>query len=156
MGPPSNAPAYQDDFVAWLEDQARHARRGEIDALDLENIAEELEGMARSDRREIRNRLAVLLTHLLKCWVRPQKRSASWLGTIIEQRDHITQLIEDSPSLRSFPAQILALAYPEARRKAALQMRMREGAFPETCPFAIDEVLDISWLPSERAENLSG
>ncbi len=49
---PSNAPAYEDDFVAWLDDQARHARRGEIDALDLENIAEELEGTARSDRRE--------------------------------------------------------------------------------------------------------
>jgi Domain of unknown function DUF29 len=66
MTAPSNAPAYEADFVAWLEDQAQHARRGEISALDLENIAEELEGMARSDRREIRNRLTVLLTHLLK------------------------------------------------------------------------------------------
>jgi hypothetical protein len=61
MTVPSNAPAYEKDFVAWLEDQARHARRGETDALDLDNIAEELEGMARSDRREIRNRLTVLL-----------------------------------------------------------------------------------------------
>jgi hypothetical protein len=150
--PPSNAPAYEDDFVAWLEDQARHARRGEIDALDLENIAEELEGMARSDRREIRNRLAVLLAHLLKCWVRPEKHSASWLGTIAEQRDHILHVIEDSPSLRSFPAQILERAYPEARRKAALQMRVREDVFPETCPFNIDEVLDIGWPPSDRAK----
>ena len=66
MTRPANAPDYEADFVAWLEDQARHARRGELDALDLENIAEELEGMARSDRREIRNRLTVLLTHLLK------------------------------------------------------------------------------------------
>ena len=57
---PRNAPAYEDDFVAWLEDQAQHARRQEIESLDLENIAEELEGMARSDRREIRNRLIVL------------------------------------------------------------------------------------------------
>jgi len=63
---PRNAPAYEDDFVAWLEDQAQHARRQEIESLDLENIAEELEGMARSDRREIRNRLIVLLVHLLK------------------------------------------------------------------------------------------
>jgi len=55
-----NAPAYEEDFVAWLEDQARRARCGETDGLDLENIAEELEGMARSDRREIRNRLATV------------------------------------------------------------------------------------------------
>jgi hypothetical protein len=66
MAAPRDVPTYEEDFVAWLEDQAQHARRGEIDALDLENIAEELEGMARSDRREIRNRLTVLLTHLLK------------------------------------------------------------------------------------------
>jgi hypothetical protein len=154
--PPLNTPAYEDDFVAWLEDQAQHARRGEIDALDLENIAEELEGMARSDRREIRNRLAALLAHLLKCWVRPQKHSVSWLGTIAEQRDHIVHVMEDSPSLRSFPAQILDRTYAEARRKAALQMRVREGVFPETCPFNIDEVLDIGWLPAQHVENLSG
>jgi len=103
MTRPSNAPAYEEDFVAWLEDQAQHARRGEIDALDLENIAEELEGMARSDRREIRNRLTILLAHLLKCWVQPHKRSSSWRGTIAEQRDHLVELIEDSPSFRTPP-----------------------------------------------------
>jgi hypothetical protein len=146
----SNAPAYEADFVAWLEDQARHARRGEIEALDLDNIAEELEGMARSDRREIRNRLTVLLTHLLKCWVRPKKQPASWLGTIAEQRGQIAMLIDDSPSLRAFPAQILDACYPEARRKAALQMRLRESAFPELCPFSVSEVLDVDWVPSER------
>ena len=50
----SNAPGYEEDFVAWLEDQARRARSGDTEGLDLENIAEELDGMARSDRREIR------------------------------------------------------------------------------------------------------
>jgi hypothetical protein len=150
MAQPSNAPGYEEDFVAWLEDQAQHARRGEIDALDLENIAEELEGMARSDRREIRNRLTVLLTHLLKCWMRPERRLASWLGTIVEQRGQIAMLLEDSPSLRAYPAQILDRCYPEARRKAALQMRSHESAFPEACPFGIVEVIDVGWLPADR------
>ncbi len=149
MTRPANAPAYEADFVAWLEDQAQRARRGELDALDLENIAEELEGMARSDRREIRNRLTVLLIHLLKCLVRPGKRSASWLGTIAEQRDGIAVLLEDSPSLRALPAQILDHCYPLARRKAAYQMRLSEQAFPDRCPFAIGEVLDPRWLPPD-------
>ena len=133
--------------VAWLEDQARRARRGETADLDLENIAEELEGMARSDRREIRNRLAVLLTHLLKCTAHPKKPSSSWLGTIAEQRDGIADLIEDSPSLRDYPAEILERCYPQARRNAARQMRMPESAFPEGCPFGIQEILDARWLP---------
>jgi len=148
MTRPANAPDYEDDFVAWLEDQARHARRGELDALDLENIAEELEGMARSDRRELRNRLTVLLVHLLKCSARPERRSASWLETIAEQRDGIATLLEDSPSLRAYPAEILD-RYPTARQKAGYQMRLSERAFPGECPFAIKEVLDPRWLPPE-------
>ena len=47
---PRNAPAYEVDFVAWLEDQAQHARRHEIESLDLENIAEELVRQSRDSR----------------------------------------------------------------------------------------------------------
>jgi hypothetical protein len=147
MRKPGNALGYEEDFVAWLEDQARHARRGEIDALDLENIAEELEGMARSDRREIRNRLTVLLAHLLKCLVQPRKRSSSWLGTIAEQRFQIAELLADSPSLRNYPAEILDRYYPFARRNAVRQMRLAESTLPEHCPFGIEEILDSAWLP---------
>ncbi len=152
MTMPANAPAYENDFVAWLEDQAARARRGEVDALDLENIAEELEGMARSDRREIRNRLTVLLAYLLKCSVQPKRRSSSWLGTIAEQRDGITQLLEDSPSLRDFPAEALERCFPAARRNAARQMRLSPSAFPERCPFLIEEVLEPCWLPGGSDE----
>ena len=148
-----NAPGYEEDFVAWLEDQARHARRGETDALDLENIAEELEGMARSDRREIRNRLTVLLAHLLKCLTQPHKRSSSWLGTIAEKRFQIAELLEDSPSSHNYPAQILDRYYPFARRNAARQMRLSESALPKSCPFGIAEVLDCAWLPPERVQS---
>lgn len=119
MTRPRNAPAYEDDFVAWLEDQAGRARRGEVEGLDLENIAEELEGMARSDRREIRTRLTVLLVHLLKYVTQPRRRSPSWLATIGEQRTQITTVIDDSPSLRSFPAAVLEQCYAEARSRAA-------------------------------------
>ena len=145
-----NAPGYEEDFVAWLEDQARHARHCEIDALDLENIAEELEGMARSDRREIRNRMTVLLAHLLKCLVQPHKHSSSSLGTIAEQRFQIAELLEESPSLRDYPAEVLDRYYPSARRTAARQMRLSESSLPEHCPFAIAEVLDRAWLPAGR------
>jgi len=142
-----NAPLYQEDFVAWLEDQARRARRGATKNLDLENIAEELEGMARTDRREIRSRLAVLLTHLLKCTTHPKRLPSGWLGTIAEQRDGIADLIEDSPSLRGYPAEILERCYPRARRDAARQMRLPESAFPEDSPFTVEDILDPYWLP---------
>jgi Domain of unknown function DUF29 len=67
-------------------------------------------------------------------WLILERRSASWLGTIVEQRGQIAMLIEDSPSQRTFPAQILDRCYPEARQKAALQMRVGEGRFPRYLP----------------------
>jgi hypothetical protein len=142
---PRNAPAYEDDFVAWLEDQAQHARRQEIESLDLENIAEELEGMARGDRREIRNRLIVLLVHLLKHKFQP--RSRGWRATIAEQRQRIATVIDDSPSLQPFPASIINRCYADARSQAALETSLSAGDFPETCPFSVEQALDPNWLP---------
>jgi hypothetical protein len=148
MTRPGNAPPYEEDFVAWLEDQARRARRCEVGGLDLENIAEELEGMARSDRREIRNRLIVLLIHLLKYSAQPRRRSAGWLATIGEQRSRIATVIDDSPSLKSFPGSILDHCYVDARLRAALETGLPESEFPERSPFGVDQVLDPRWLPS--------
>jgi Domain of unknown function DUF29 len=144
---PRNAPAYEDDFVAWLEDQAQHARRQEIESLDLENIAEELEGMARSDRREIRNRLIVLLVHLLKHKFQPRRRSRGWRATIAEQRQRIATVIDDSPSLQPFPASIIDRCYADARSQAALETSLSVDDFPETCPFSVEQALDPNWLP---------
>src|SRR5438046_8935316 len=97
----ANAPSYEEDFVAWLEDQAQRARRGEAGGLDLENIAEELEGMARSDRREIRNRLIVLLLPLLRYSVPPGSRSSDQLATIRAQPSRLATVIDDSPTPKS-------------------------------------------------------
>ena len=60
---------YERDFHAWLLEQAAHARAGRADALDLENIAEELEGLARSDRHEIERRMDALVLQLLNTTV---------------------------------------------------------------------------------------
>lgn len=144
---PRNAPAYEQDFVAWLEDQAVRARRGETESLDLDNIAEELEGMARSDRREIRNRLTVLLVHLLKHEFQPRRRSRGWRATIAEQRQRIAAVIEDSPSLEPLPAMIMDRCYADARSQAALETGLPSTAFPERCPFAVEQVLAPDWLP---------
>jgi hypothetical protein len=97
---PRNAIAYDDDFFAWTEEQARLLRADELAEVDALNLAEEIESVGRSDRREIRSRLIVLLTLLLKWRFQAAARSAGWLGTIREERDQIELLLEDSPSLR--------------------------------------------------------
>src|SRR5690348_13781708 len=97
-----NSADYEEDFYAWTVEQAHLLRSGDLSAIDIENIAEEIESMGRSDRRAIESRLAVLLTHLLKWQIQERMRSRSWAGTIGEQRRRIAKLLRESPSLHPF------------------------------------------------------
>jgi hypothetical protein len=144
---PRNAVAYDDDFFAWTQEQARLLRAGELTDVDVENLAEEIESVGRSDRREIRNRLTVLLSHLLKWQFQPKRRGASWSVTILEQRLQINSIIEDSPSLRPFFAEVLASSYKNARDVAARETKMQLGAFPTECPYAPEQILKEDFLP---------
>ena len=93
---------YSTDFNLWIEQTITALKSGDIQTLDLENLIEEIEAMTRSDKREIFNRLKVLITHLLKCQYQPQKKTNSWIKTINEQRDQIELVLADSPSLRPY------------------------------------------------------
>ncbi|HEY3912003.1 MAG TPA: DUF29 domain-containing protein [Stellaceae bacterium] len=142
-----NKADYEEDFYAWTVEQARLLRAGEFSDLDVENIAEEIESMGRSDRREIKSRLTMLLVHLSKWRLQPQMQSRSWSGTIREQRRKIEELLSESPSLRPAVAEILLQAYADAREDAAEETGLPQAAFPETCPFTPEEVLSRSFLP---------
>jgi hypothetical protein len=144
---PRNAVDYEDDFFEWTVEQARLLRGGELSEIDAANIAEEIESMGLSDRRELRNRLIVLLSHLLKWAYQPDARSSSWLGTIREQRLQIEFILEDSPSLRRVAAQLSARDYDRARRKAVDETELPESTFPAECPFTADQILAEDFLP---------
>ncbi len=88
---------YQTDFYGWTQEQVTLLKAQEWDRLDTVNLIEEIESLGRKERQELRNRLGVLLGHLLKWQFQPDKRSNSWLGTIREQRVQIRLLLQDSP-----------------------------------------------------------
>ncbi|HVH77120.1 MAG TPA: DUF29 domain-containing protein [Stellaceae bacterium] len=142
-----NRAAYDDDFYAWTIEQARHLRAGELTALDIENIAEEIESMGRRDKREIDSRLVVLLVHLLKWQIQVGFRSRSWSATVREQRRQIAKLLRESPSLRNATDRLLPEIYAEAREKAANETGLSEATFPVDCPFSFDQVLAEDFLP---------
>ena len=137
---------YEADFVVWAEAQAEALRAGRLDALDREHLAEEIEGLAERDRRELRSRLRVLVTHLLKWQYRPDHRSGSWRATIHAQRADLEDLFESSPSLRREVPDVLAGVYPRAVKGAAEETGLPPGTFPKACPFSPEQVLG-DWLP---------
>jgi Domain of unknown function DUF29 len=144
---PRNSVDYEEDFYAWTIEQSRLLRAGELSEIDVANIAEEIEGMGRSDRRELRSRLVVLVTHLLKWRHQPGARSRSWSATIDEQRLQIEEVLAESPSLRPQAATMFSDAYAIARARAIAETGLAEEAFPELCPFTLDEVLSRDFLP---------
>jgi hypothetical protein len=140
-----------DDFALWAAEQGALLRARKFDRVDLENLAEEIEDLGRSGRHEIGSRLEVLLQHLLKWEFQPEGRTRSWRATILEQRSRIADVIEESPSLRTYPATRLERAYILGRNEAITDTELNETVFPEACPYSIDRVLDLSFLPGKEA-----
>ena len=139
---------YDQDFNLWLVEQVEHLRQGRINELDLENLAEEVESIGRSDKREVYNRLKVLMTHLLKLQFQPHRRTRSWRSTIREQRQQLRLIFEDSPSLEKTHAPaIFDAVYRTARRNAGEETRLGLGTFPATCPYSLEQVLDEDFFP---------
>lgn len=146
--PPPND-LYETDFYEWTQGQARLLRERRWADLDLENVAEEIETLGRSDKRQIESRLQVLIAHLLKWKYQPGLRPQSWSGTITEQRLRIEDLLKESPSLDRYPANVFLRQYLGARLKASAQTGIAFDLFPERCPFTIEEVLDVDFFPEE-------
>lgn len=143
---------YDEDFNGWIQQTVDLLKARRFEELDVDNLIEELESMSKRDKREILSRLKVLLMHLLKWQYQPSRRTASWETTIRNHRDEIAQILQDSPSLASYPAAVLAQAYVSARKNAASETGLTIATFPEICPFAIAEVLDEAFLPAEIAD----
>ncbi len=145
------AASYEQDFYAWSFEQARALRERRPQQLDWENLAEEIESLGRSDRNQVRSRLAVILIHLLKWRYQPKDRSPSWKATLNTQRRDLELVLADSPSLRRLVPVLLAETYPRARRDAADEMGLIPSAarkLPETSPFTVEQVLDPAFFPN--------
>lgn len=147
---PTRLAGYEDDFALWSAEQAALIRAGRFDRVDLENVAEEIESLGRSNKHEIRSRLEVLIMHLLKWERQPEHRSRSWSSTIRDQRNKIQRLLDESPSLKTFPRQVYADEYPRARELASEETTIYLHLFPETCPYSIEQILDPEFLPGGR------
>ena len=139
--------AYEADFHAWTKDQAARLRDLRPNSIDWENVAEEIESLGRSEKREIESRMGVLLVHLLKWAHQPERRKLGWRATITEQRRKLARAVEESPSLGAYPETVLADEYEVARARAADETDLPEETFPVTCPFTIEEVLDPGFWP---------
>jgi len=138
---------YDRDFYKWTRCNATLLRAGRLQEADLQHIAEEIEDMGKSQRRELESRLEVLLAHLLKWRMQPNRRGRSWRATITVQRLQIIDLLDEMPSLRNIPPGKLSPIYDRAVLQAVAETDLPEQNFPASCPFTIDQILDSAFFP---------
>jgi hypothetical protein len=141
---------YNKDFYAWLMKNAGLLRQRKFNEVDIEHVAEELEAMGKSEKREVTSRLTVLLAHLLKWKFQPALRSRSWKNTILTQRIDILELLEDSPSLHYELGERITTAYEKARLSAEDETGIDKNNFPESCPFTFEQLLKRDFLPEDE------
>ncbi len=141
--------AYDKDVILWSQDQARLLRAGRFSELDIERLADEIEDVGRSEKRELANRMAVLLAHLLKWRSQPQNRTNSWRATINDQRKRIALAIEETPSLKAVMRgrDWQEDAWLDARTQARKETGLAEDQLPETCPWSMDQACDQEFWP---------
>lgn len=139
--------AYDFDVIAWSLEQARLLRTGQFSLLDIEHIAEEIEDVGKSEQRELANRMAVLLAHLLKWQHQPDYRCNSWRRTVNEQRKSIGICIRKTPSLKTNlnDTEWWEIVWADAVTKASEETRLSN--FPETCLWSIEQILDQDFWP---------
>ncbi|MFD0709969.1 hypothetical protein CE143_20965 [Photorhabdus luminescens] len=138
---------YDSDFYGWTQEQAGLLRSGDLSQLDTENLLEEIEAMGRSERRELRSRLEILLAHLLKWRYQADRRGRSLELTIEEQRDKAIDCLQESPSLKNKLDEHLEKAYIAARRLAEKETLINRNMFPETCPWTFEQIMDENFWP---------
>jgi hypothetical protein len=150
---------YDKDFYLWSKQQAealRVAGRGATNyPIDWENVAEEIDGLARSERRELGSQIRRIIEHLLKLEnsgaIDPR---IGWVASIEDARNEIEVLLEDSPSLNTEIGTTIGAEMKRGSRKAIGELKKYGEVDPATLArirartYAADEVLG-DWFPPE-------
>jgi len=140
--------SYETDVVAWASEQASLLRAGRFELLDRDHIAEEIEDVGKREQRELRNRMSVLLAHLLKWRYQPERRGAHWEKTTLAQRREIAYGLTDTPSLacKLQEKRWLEMVWTKAVAQAVGETGLE--CFPDASPWVMEEeVLNEGWLP---------
>jgi hypothetical protein len=133
---------YDQDFYAWTQRQRELLQAGQWNQVDIENLIEELDGLGKQQRQELRNRLGVLLGHLLKWHYQPEGRSCSWTGTIREQRRRIQEHLADNLSLKSYFSEAIKRGYQDGLDLIEKETSLNPKHLPQSCPFSEAEIFD--------------
>jgi hypothetical protein len=146
----NNKTLYDQDFYLWIQTTVQQLKERNLEQLDIENLIEEIDSMGRSEKKELKTRLVVLIEHLLKLqyWTEEKDYNArGWRNTVVEQRRQIAYTLADSPSLKAILNDVFLDCYQDARKDTINKYQLPSNLFPEDCPFSLTEVMNADFIP---------
>jgi hypothetical protein len=146
---------YEEDFYAWTQRQAELLRclPNPGNELDLENIAEEIESLGRSDLRTALSLVTHIIEHFLKLEYSGLHEPANhWRAEIVEWRFQLEQVLTQSIEGK--------LDLPSLHRAALRLVRRLEddvpgltNRLPKVCPYTLEQIVSAGeedWFPPAR------
>ncbi len=147
----SSSDLYERDYYAWLQDQVRALRERRIEDVDWENVAEEIEGLSKSESRGVSSHLATVVEHLLKLeyarGIFREYNARGWRVSVRSARRQVRKLLNESPSLRPQLEEMLADAYEDGRIEAMRDPGLSDDELPASSPWTVEQVMDDNFLP---------
>jgi len=146
------ASLHERDFYGWVQQQCAALRDHNSGQLDWDGLQEELEALGRQEYRELVSRLAVLLGHLLKWQVQPERRSRSWFLSIREQRRAIARLLAQNPSLAAKADEAMGDGFEAGVDLVLRDTDLSLRVLPQQSPWRLDQALDPQTLCDTRGD----
>jgi len=146
---------YEADFYTWIFRNIELLKQRRFSKIDVDILIDELESMAKRDKRELLNHFIILLAHLLKWQFQLKllteqwqtRQGGSWRGSIMEQRLQIVKQLKESPSLKNYLAEAVEKAYPDAVKIVMQETQLSKETFPKMCSYSIEQLLDENFYP---------
>jgi len=136
---------YEIDFYAWTQQQSELLVLGKWEDLDIKNLVEEIESLGKQQKQELRNRLGVLIGHILKWEYQPSLRSKSWRVTIREQRRRIKEHLLENPSLKSYLDRAVVEAYQDGIDLVLKETPLEEKDLPIDSIYTIEQLFYVGF-----------
>jgi len=140
---------YDTDYNLWVLETVKQLEKREFNALDLENLIEEVSDLSRRDKRKLDSLLTRLIEHLLKLkyWQCEKERNfGHWQGEVRTFRKQINKELEASPSLKVYCQEIFEECYQDAREIVSDRSQLPLSTFPEKAIANLEQVLDENWF----------
>ena len=166
---------YWKDSYSWALEQADALRRRDFNAVDWENVIEEIEDLARSDARRLTSHYARIMEHLLKLQYRHPAESEpvrGWKNSIQHARTAVQKVLSDSHRLKASRQHTFDKAWLHGRRDAidAFVQQATKGvkadstldreqkrltrewnrALPADNPYTLHQVETSYWYPDSK------